>query len=520
MSEEREGREEDDLDRLSCYTYLTVELAHIYIPIMRIFTSTLLTDLSATEVHERLGGVGVDVDVDTVPELLKRLSTWGNLIPSNRVGTVVSIRDYERGRHRYQISQRGEMVQRQAEQVLTSSDAAREVSRELLSLISQGLLRLEDQLNQPGDIDLQLALECISTVFVQFTTFSESVRDFYAFLAQVLFRYDLDTAEYTGFKDLLLDYVEAVTDEIRQYSTPIAACLQWLFDKGRLTELLAAIDHRYEGLQRLSEHNPELQVQRSRGRDLADWHALRAWFSDNASEVDHLRDTTLHALHALLANAKRLIRSASGELSRRTGLLRLAKQFDHADQDLADALFVAAFGLYAPVHLGIEASADQLATAATSWWHAPAVAVPVSLRERGSRAPRGRIGLVEDHSKQQEALRLRAAQLVERRRVAAIELRQCGADFVTRPLSAEAAQLLRELLARALTAATPEPTTLTATDGDLDLRIWLRPAADASTRVCGADGVFEIYGHELFIGRMSCTFPDDQEGEESDGIRS
>ncbi|MCX4975015.1 DUF2397 family protein [Streptomyces sp. NBC_00620] len=57
-----------------------------------------------------------------------------------------------------------------------------------------------------GGADPQQALERISTLFAQFAEFAESIRDFYAYLGQVLARYDLDGAEYQGFKELLLDY--------------------------------------------------------------------------------------------------------------------------------------------------------------------------------------------------------------------------------------------------------------------------------------------------------------------------
>ncbi|MGO4760753.1 DUF2397 family protein, partial [Streptomyces sp. 2MCAF27] len=157
----------------------------------------------------------------------------------------------------------------------------------------------------------------------------------------------------------------------------------------------------------------EVRVQRSRGRELADWEGLRGWFSDTdgqGSQVDQLRDATLRALQSLLANAKRMLRSATGEMSRRKDLLRLARWFDEAAPQDAHDIAVAAFGLYGARHLGIPPATDEVVPAYTSWWTGPVVEVPVALRERGSRAQRGRASAVEDHSAQKERLREAARQ--------------------------------------------------------------------------------------------------------------
>ncbi|MER7394898.1 DUF2397 family protein [Streptomyces sp. NPDC000151] len=101
----------------------------------------------------------------------------------------------------------GERIQWDADEVLAGADAVREVSSELLALVERGLRELAEK---PGGVAPQDALERISTLFVQFTEFADSVRDFYAYLGQVLARYDLDGAEYQEFKELLLDYVQAI----------------------------------------------------------------------------------------------------------------------------------------------------------------------------------------------------------------------------------------------------------------------------------------------------------------------
>ncbi|MEV6995624.1 DUF2397 domain-containing protein [Streptomyces sp. NPDC093228] len=351
-----------------------------------------------------------------------------------------SIAEYQRSRSRYQLSKLGERVQRDADEVLAGADAAREVSSELLTLVERGLGEIAAMVAVPGGADPQQALEKISTLFVQFTEFAESVRDFYAYLGQVLARYDLDTAEYQGFKELLLDYVEAITEEVSFRAPRIALHLQTIWP--HLPTLLACIDANAAGLAALSDTLADTRVQRSRGRDLADWEGLRDWFTDSGgqgSQVDQLRDATLRALQSLLANAKRLLRSAAGDTSRRKDLLRLAAWFDGAQPEEAHDIAVAAFGLYGARHLGVAPDPDVSVPAYVSWWTGPAVDVPVALRERGSRAPRGPAGAVEDHGAQKR-------HLLEQARQQAAELRSASGRFDQVRLTSAAMRLLLELL--------------------------------------------------------------------------
>lgn len=483
-----------DLDRLTAYTYLTVSdpgsrLA--YLRIMQVFSSTLLADLSAHDVVERIGHVGeVPVTVESVAARLEQLKEWGNLLPSSRPVKATSIRDYHRVRSRYQLSPLGEHIQRQAEEILAAADAVREVSRELLALVARGLAELADQASAtPGGPEPQRALEQISSLFAQFGHFADSVRDFYAYLGQVIFRYDLDSVEFTGFKELLLDYAETITDDVAHFAPRIQHSLDDLAP--RLPDILKRIDDYDQGLRALQTADTGIAVQRSRGRELEDWDGLRAWFFDESgqgSQVDQLREATLRALQALLANAKRMIRSSTGELSRRKDLLSLAQWFDATDDATAHDLFVAAFGLYGARHLGIAFDPDQEMPATTSWWTGPTVPVPLALRERGSRAPRGRTAGAEDYTTQRERLRKEAEAETARRHAAAAELRAAAHRWSDVRLSGAAGRLLLDMLARCLAGATPGFEDAVSVDDDLDLRLSLVRSPGARTVIRSADG--------------------------------
>ncbi|MFJ5103819.1 TIGR02677 family protein [Streptomyces sp. NPDC088554] len=459
--DEPAGAEKDadgSWQRLTAYAYLSAPERLEYVAVMRVFCATLLADLAVPDILAKLSGTGaapgtaVGPTAEVLTARLEQLVRWGNLLRSSHTVRAASITEYQRARSRYQLSKVGERVQRDADEVLTGADAAREVSNELLALVERGLRELAERVERPGGVEPQDALERVSTLFVQFAEFADSVRDFYAYLGQVLARYDLDSAEYQGFKELLLDYVEAITEDVAFRAPRIAAVLDRLWP--RLPALLERLDAHARGLSgAVGDALPETRVQRSRGRVLADWEGLRGWFADTdgqGSQVDQLRDATLRALQSLLANAKRMLRSASGEMSRRKDLLRLARWFDEAGPEEAHDIAVAAFGMYGARHLGVEPASDEMVPAYTSWWSGPVVEVPVALRERGSRAQRGRASAVEDHSVQKEALQRAAREQAARRREAADELRSASGVFDRAELSSAALALLLELLATAL----------------------------------------------------------------------
>ncbi|OLT30528.1 hypothetical protein BJF82_15640 [Kytococcus sp. CUA-901] len=120
---------------LGALRYAVNDEAGSYLAIMRLFTdgiSGFLSDQSADEVTERLHEHGIDLDRDTVDQRLSYLVEHGNLARSPRETEARSVREYLSNRARYQLTARGELVQRQVEELLTRSEGAREVSSEML----------------------------------------------------------------------------------------------------------------------------------------------------------------------------------------------------------------------------------------------------------------------------------------------------------------------------------------------------------------------------------------------------
>jgi uncharacterized protein (TIGR02677 family) len=441
-----------DRARLEALRYATNEESAAYLAIMRTFTgamSGLLSDQSAAEVRRRLAEQGLELEVDTVDARLSYLVERGNLARSPRETEARSLKDYLTNRARYQLTQIGELVQRQVEELLQHTETAHEVSSEMLGGILAGLhalLALDDErlrTTEPDDVARQVA-----TVFAQFETLVESTREFYTYLSQVLVRYDLDRAEFQLFKTALLDYLQRFVDEIARLVPQVAHALV------RLEPRVAALTARANDGQRLLALDGSA-ARRSRGLDPADWSSLHAWFVGGAgrdSDAAGVRRLATDAMRALLVNLRRIAASSERDRSRYSDLLRLARWFDESDDDTAHAVWVAAFGLYSCRHLSFPADDDADPVPATaSWWRTPVAEVPVTLREAGERKVAGRSGRKVDYS-QAKAAAVASREAAERRRRRALdEISSQPGPRPHRRLSDDARAVLLELYARTLT---------------------------------------------------------------------
>lgn len=437
--------------RLEALRYAVNEEAACYIAVMRIFTgaiSGLLSDQSAAEIAQRLASQGFELDVDTVDARLSYLVEHGNLARSPRESEARSLREYLQTRARYQLTQRGELVQRQVEELLGYADAAREVSSEMLGGILDGLTVLSryDEAGLAAADPDEVARQ-IGTVFAQFERLVSSTRDFYTYLTQVLTRYDLDRGEFQAFKTALLDYLQRFVDEIARHMPQLADVLRGLEPR------IEALCGRANAGQRLLGLDGRA-ARRARGLDPSDWRGLHAWFIGGAgrdSDADGVRRLATEAMRALLVNLRRIATSSHREQSRYTDLLKLARWFGGADDATAHALWAAAFGLYSCRHLGVPADDDADPVPPTaSWWRTPAAQVPVTLRRYGERAVRGRPGRRVDYAAAKQA-RLAEREATERRRREALrEIARHSGRLGTVRLSDDARAALLEIYARAL----------------------------------------------------------------------
>ena len=475
--------------RLEALRYAVNDEAAQYIAVMRVFTdgtAGLLSDLSAAEVAARLEPAGLALEVDTVEARLAYLRERGNLTRSPRETEARSIREYLSSRARYQLTQRGELVHRQVEELLAATDDVREVSTEMLGGILVGLRRLAQYDGvrlQQADPD-EVARE-IATVFAQFERLVTSTRDFYASLAAVLNRYDLGREDFQAFKGALLDYLQRFVDEVARAMPQVAELIVEL--EPRRAELLARAD---DGARLIGLHGG--RAQRSLGLDASDWQGLSTWFlgqPGRRSDAEEVRVLATRAMRALLVNLRRISTSSEREASRYADLLRLAGWFDASEPQGAHALWAAAFGLYSARHLSFLADVDGDPPAATSsWWRAPVADVPVMLRTSGERRAAGATARREDFAAA-KARRVAEREQQQRARDAALhELAACAGRVGPLEVADEARALLLELYARALSGGAGPPAR--AATGPVSLTVTATPGR--STAVCSPAGTLHL----------------------------
>ncbi|HEY1616100.1 MAG TPA: TIGR02677 family protein [Streptosporangiaceae bacterium] len=481
----------EDGSRRALFRYLTAAESAEYIAIMDLFSATLLTDLSAAELAGQLAERGVEVSRDTAETRCRQLADWGNLVPSIRDARVATVAEYIRSRSRYQVSKLGGRVHRQAVEILHASDGAREVARELLGQIMQSLGRILAMLSGDraggGTLDAEALAGEVTTVFSNQRLFTDSVRDFYAYLAGILSRYDLAGAEYAQFKELLLVYIDLITADVSRHAPAVA------HQAGLVLAQADRVLHELTTLPGLTSPDGT-QVERAQGRTRADWEELAAWYdaSRGASGPEQLRAAAGQALGQLITNAKRLLDSSGTGFSRRADFLRLARWFAVADDERAHRLYDAAFGAYPARHLLFGPDEpDPRAGPTTSWWHAEPVPVPVSLRERGDRTMRGRTSRVPDPTADRLRLTAEAAREAEQRKAAAAELALAGALHGA-TISPAARDLLLDLVGMLLAQQGEQ-----VTDRDAGLR--LRAVAGPDTVVSSPDGTTTFVALSLTV---------------------
>jgi len=502
--------------RLQLYAYLQPREHHrTYLAIMRLFTSTLLADLSAGEVSsalaaaERDGSIDVgESHIDVVIPRLRQLVEWGNLVHGRRETIASSIAEFMQGSMRYQVGKLAVRVQRDVDELLRVPEGAREVSRELLPAIERGLGELGEALataiarsdRDPGSLPARRAreqlAERVTTLFLQHAELAATVRDFYAYLGQVLTRHHLAPEEISGFRNLLVEYIQLVVEDVLRHTPTIAAALAGLAPhRARLLALLRPAEQLGAA------------VERTRGRGEADWQELADWFADrpgNPSQVTALRDATTRAIGALLATVRRATTGGGLLPSRRAELVRLAGWFDRATPDEAHALYAGAFGLHSARNL-LPAPEHDGDDEHTPWADGPAVDVSVSVRGRGDRGARGRTSRIMDDPITEQGLLAAARAADERREAAAAELAAAAAHpdgIDSAVLSAPALRALCELLTLAMAQREGAADPGSATDQVRGLTLRLTPVRGRTTNIRSESGTLTLRDTAVDIARV------------------
>lgn len=487
--------------RHDLFRYLTSPLAEEYRALLGLFAGPLLADYSPAEAAALLSERGDHLTEDQVYARCEALERWGNLVRGVRDTHAATIREFHRGRNRFHASKLGGRIYRDTESIMSASEGAREVARELLgatverldSILSRlDVLAVVDAGESVSALDVEALAGDVTVVFSNQRLFNESVSDFYAYLNQVLTRYDLVGSEYQQFKELLLTYIGLITADVTRHTPAIMDRLGQI--DGRMDTLLALLDTQA----RLIAHDGSA-VEQQAGRTAEEWALLTAWYTGSAgrSGPDTLRAAADQALGQLLTNAKRMLAAAGTGLSRRDDLIKLAGWFDESDMDTAHRLFAAAFGAYSSRHLLLGPDiAFTVDGVSTSWWDAAPVDVPVSLRERGDRSARGRTSPVPDPGLAREAVLASARLEIEARRAASAELVAAG-DLHGAHVSPAARDLVMDQLGNLMAIHQDLSSTLSFSDTDLGMVLTVVPDPNTVTVISASDGAVSIHGVSL-----------------------
>lgn len=461
------------------FRYLVADESDDYVAIMDYFTGVLLADATAVDIAAALAAGGHRIDRDVAENRCRQLVAWGNLGEASRDTRVGSVGDYVRAAARYRPTVLGGRVHREATTLLSSHDGAREVTRESLARICDALTHIDAATGTGFAIDPNTLAGHVTGVFVHHSAFTDSVADFYTYLAVVSGRPDLSGDDYTEFKLLLLDYVDVISSDLSRYATQVCATVQRLLP--HIDDLLAALPD--PGL-------PGDTVTRSPGRTRDEWEQLASWYDEDAGPRA-LRDAAAAALNRLLTHTRSRTSDAPG-FSHRADLLRLASWFSESSDEQAHRLHAATFGAYPSRHLllGPE-EPDPRIGAGTSWWNADPVSVPVSLRERGDRSPRGRNARIPDPTIDRSRIAALAEQESGERADAVAELRAAD-DLHGAQISATARDVLLDRLAVLLARHQELDGVYRIDDHDLGLTLTAEPGRD--TTVHCPDGDLTVHG--------------------------
>lgn len=463
----------DERDQLQVLKAVTAENAGLYTAVL----SVLVAAKERYEVQVRTERIVADLEagghgVDGVAGALSQLQDWGNVTWTQDTAKVAKLEDFHRRRELWQLTAAGHAAHDAVLRVLGAAERSGSLQRTLIRDIRDTLDALAAAVDG-GDADTTyLRLRDLDG---SLQDLAANARDFHATLADLRREHDADPERFLAYKSLLIEYLHDFLDHVMTNRTVIAGRVAAIEarDAGRVAKLAAAGDDS-AGL-----FAGEDLVARWQAR----WDGLAAWFVGQGGAragVDELIDATTVAVRELMAMLRRVNESGRRPITRASELVHTARWFLRLDDAAAHALFDAGFGLGRTQHLS-QADHDPDATpSSASWWDAPPVPVPVTLRNHGRRPAPGKPGRATDYT----ATKARLAAEHARRRA---ERAEAAARLVARPVTGRSLSpgefsLLLELLDRALhqRALDAAPAGRAEAEG---ARLLVRPRAEPTVLV-------------------------------------
>ena len=429
-------------------------------------------------------------DTSTLTSALEQLKDWGAVTWTQDTSRVTRLEDFHRRRELWQLTAAGHAAHESVLRVLGAAEHAGSLQRALFRDIRENLDALAGAVDAGDATAAYLRLRDLDGAL---RDLAANAREFHATMAELRREHELAAERFLAYKHLLIEYLQQFLDDLLRYRVQIARQITAVEQRGldRVVELAAAGD---DSAGVFVDHDLA-----ARWRDR--WAGLARWFRAEPSQAtagaDDLAAATTAAIRDLVSFLRKLTESATRPITRASELLHLARWFARCEPDEAHRLFDAAFGLAPPHHLHQGEDDPDRTPASASWWDAPPVTVPVTLREYGRRAPAPPPSAAVDY---REAKARLAAEHRERR-AARVE---AAARLTARPLQGRALTpgefaLLLELVERGLhqRPLTGEFKVEVEAEG---VRLILA-TSDASTPVRTDAGTLTFTGVELEVYR-------------------
>lgn len=410
------------------FSHLIAPNADVYRHVMAAFVAAkqrFVVHLRPEDVHEAIAAATPAVGLEAVGDGLGKLVEWGNLRADPDTSRVTTVEDFRRARFLYQLTQRGEAVER----ALATYDEhlGRRGSLQAVALNDiAAQLRALRALAGEGDPDPARVSLLLRDLVGRFTDLADNAQAFMGSLQRTIDLYDADIESFRAYKDRLVEYLERFIKDLVTVGGQIAGLLEELdrADVSRLLEIVAARDAEdaAPGAAPATEGaaDPRAAV-RAAGLTAWEerWSGLRQWFVADAghpSQAKLLRTRARAAIPQLLAVVATLNERRAGRSDRSADLRTLARWFAEApDEASMHRLWRVAFGVAGSRHLVIDAETlaareEQPVAPTLGWAAAPPLRISPRLRRTGSYERRGRPNRIVDRGAHRRALELLAAE--------------------------------------------------------------------------------------------------------------
>jgi uncharacterized protein (TIGR02677 family) len=509
--------------RFDPFCHLTAPNAELYRALMSTFMAAkrrFVVHLRPEDVYENLAPALPGGELEAVGDGLAQLVDWGNLRADPDTSRVTTVEDFRRARFLYQLTPRGEAVERALE--IYDEQLGRRGALQAVALtdIAAQLRALGALAGEPDPDPARVGL-LLRDLVGRFADLADNAQAFMGSLQRTIDLYDADVDTFRAYKDRLVEYLERFVKDLVTVGGEIAGLLS-SFDPAAAARLLAIVADRDA-----EDAAPDAALGDGIGDGIGDpraaaqaagiaaweerWRGLRQWFVGDAghpSQAKLLRARARAAIPQLLAVVATLNERRAGRSDRSADLRALACWFAEApDEASMHRLWRVAFGVGGSRHLIIDADTlaareEQPVAAATAWADASPLRISPRLRRTGSYERRGRPNRIVDRTEQRRLLEQHAARQVAETAAARARLATGGPIRLTQvgELDPAAFRLFLTLLGDALGARRPGQREVVTTTTDGTMRIALTAVTGgAIAEIRTPDGVLRGPDHVLEI---------------------